>query len=69
MNAIYMSELALQYFPNSTQRSATSQLHRWIVLNTELTAKLEELHFKPRQRALTPLQHAAIIRHLGEPGA
>lgn len=69
MNAIYMSELAQQYFPNSTQRSATSQLHRWIVLNTELTAKLEELHFKPRQRALTPLQHAAIIRHLGEPGA
>lgn len=69
MNAIYMSELALQYFPNSTQRSATSQLHRWIVLNTELTAKLEELHFKPRQRALTPLQHEAIVRHLGEPGA
>lgn len=69
MNAIYMSELALQYFPKSTQRSATSQLHRWIVLNTELTAKLEELHFKPRQRALTPLQHEAIVRYLGEPGA
>ena len=69
MNAIYMSELAQQYFPKSTQRSATSQLHRWIVLNTELTAKLEELHFKPRQRALTPLQHEVIIRYLGEPGA
>lgn len=68
MNAIYMSELAQQYFPKSTQRSATSQLHRWIVLNTELTEKLEELHFKPRQRALTPLQHEAIVRHLGEPG-
>ena len=25
MNAIYMSELAQQYFPNSTPRSATSQ--------------------------------------------
>ena len=44
MNAIYMSELAQQYFPNSTPRSATSQLHRWIVLNPELTAKLEELY-------------------------
>lgn len=63
-----MSELAQQYFPKSTQRSATSQLHRWIVLNTELTEKLEELHFKPRQRALTPLQHEAIVRYLGEPG-
>jgi len=30
MNAIYMSDLAQQYFPNSTPRSATSQLHRWI---------------------------------------
>lgn len=68
MNAIYMSDLAQQYFPNSTQRSATSQLHRWIVLNPELTAKLEELHFVPRQRALTPLQHEAIVRYLGEPG-
>lgn len=68
MNAIFMSDLAQQYFPNSTQRSATSQLHRWIVLNPELTAKLEELHFMPRQRALTPLQHEAIVRHLGDPG-
>lgn len=48
MNAIYMSELAQQYFPNSTPRSASSQLHRWIILNPELTAKLEELHFVPR---------------------
>lgn len=68
MNAIYMSELAQQYFPNSTKRSASTQLHRWIVLNTELVSKLEELHFVRRQRALTPLQHEAIVRHLGEPG-
>ena len=66
MNAIYMSELAQQYFPNSTPRSASSQLHRWIILNPELTAKLEELHFVPR--ALTPLQHEAIVAFLGEPG-
>ena len=68
MNALYMSDLAQQYFPNSTPRSATSQLHRWIVLNPELTAKLEELHFVSRQRALTPLQHEAIVMFLGEPG-
>ena len=68
MKAIYMSELAQQYFPNSTQRSATSQLHRWIVLNPELVARLKELHFVPRQRALTPLQYEAIVGLLGEPG-
>lgn len=68
MNAIYMSDLAQQYFPNSTPRSASAQLHRWIVLNPELVSKLEELHFVPRQRALTPLQHEAIVRYLGEPG-
>ncbi|WP_317239247.1 DUF4248 domain-containing protein [Bacteroides sp. ET71] len=51
----------------STPRSAVAQLHRWIVLNTELHARLEELHFKPRQRALTTLQHETILRFLGEP--
>lgn len=68
MNAIYMSDLAQAYFPGSTPRSASSQLHRWIKLNPELQTKLEELHYKPRQRALTPLQHEAIVKCLGEPG-
>lgn len=67
MTAIYMSELAQAYFPKSTPRSASAQLHRWIMMNTELKARLEELHFKPRQRALTPLQHEAIVQYLGEP--
>ena len=40
---IYLSDLAQQYFPDSTPRSAVSQLHRWIALNTELTRRLEEL--------------------------
>lgn len=68
MNAIYMSDLAQAYFPRSTPRSASAQLHRWIKLNTQLQNKLEELHYKPRQRALTPLQHEAIVGCLGEPG-
>ncbi len=68
MNAIYFSDLAQKYFPRSTSRSASAQLHRWIELNTELKAKLAELHYRPRQRALTPLQHEAIVRYLGEPG-
>lgn len=68
MNAIYMSDLAQAYFPNSTPRSASAQLHRWIKLNPELQARLEELHYHQRQRALTPLQHEAITECLGEPG-
>lgn len=66
---IYLNELAQQYFPRSTPRSAVSQLHRWLLLNPELTARLEELHYHTRQRALTPLQYQAFIRYLGEPGA
>jgi len=31
MKAIYMSELALEYFPRSTKRSAVTQLRRWVV--------------------------------------
>lgn len=68
IKAIYMSELAQRYFPRSTPRSAMSQLHRWIDLNTDLKQRLKDLHFAPRQRALTPLQHEAILFYLEEPG-
>lgn len=68
IKAIYMSELAQRYFPRSTPRSAMSQLHRWIDLNTDLKQRLKDLHFAPRQRALTPLQYEAILFYLGEPG-
>ena len=68
MKAIFISDLAQSYFPNSTARSAVTQLHRWMQLNTDLQHRLQELHFKPRQRSLTPLQHKAVIDHLGEPG-
>lgn len=36
IHAIYMSDLAQAYFPRSTPRSASAQLHRWIKLNTDL---------------------------------
>ena len=68
MNAIYFTDLALRYFPHSTKRSASEQLRRWISLNPDLRRRLAELHYRPRQRALTPLQHAAVLEYLGEPG-
>jgi len=67
MNAIYLTDLAQLYFPKSTQRSAVTQLRRWITMNPELQKRLEELHYRKGQRALTPLQHQAITDFLGEP--
>ena len=69
MNAIYLTDLALLYFPHSTPRSAVSQLRRWVNLNSELQQRLTELHYQKGQRALTPLQHAAFVEFLGDPGA
>ena len=68
MKTIYMTDLALQYFPRSTKRSAVTQLRRWIVQCNPLKERLEALSFHKGQRILTPLQHQAILDHLGEPG-
>lgn len=67
MKAIYLNDLAREYFPDSTSKSACTQLHRWVKLNTGLQEKLAELHYSPRQRSLTPLQHQAFIDFLGAP--
>lgn len=68
MNAIYVNELARQYFPHSTRHSAVTQLRRWIVLCMPLQNRLEELSFHKGQRALTPKQHEAIVEFIGDPG-
>lgn len=67
MHAIYLTDLALRYFPRSSARSAVTQLRRWITLNKDLQQRLDELHYKKGQRTLTPLQHEAICHFLGEP--
>lgn len=60
-------ELALLYFPNSTKKSASVQLRRWIVYNVNLTERLKINGFKKGQRVLTPKQVNMIILYLGEP--
>lgn len=67
MKAIYLTDLALKYFPDSSKRSAVTQLRRWISLNQPLRERLDELSFHKGQRILTPLQHEAIVHYLGEP--
>lgn len=68
MKSISMNELAQEYFPNSNKRSAVTQLRRWVVICVPLQHRLEELSFRKGQRMLTPLQHAAVLEFLGEPG-
>jgi len=68
MKTMYVTDLALQYFPKSTKRSAVTQLRRWIVKCKPLTERLEQLSFHKGQRILTPLQYQAVIDYLGEPG-
>ena len=68
MKAIYLTDLAQQYFPHSSSRSSVTQLRRWVTMNNELQNRLKELHYQKGQRALTPLQHKAFLEFLGEPG-
>jgi hypothetical protein len=60
-------ELALLYFPNSTKKSATTQLRRWIRRNLELRSTLAQLGFADHQRILTPRQVEVILQFVGEP--
>ncbi|NDA63900.1 MAG: DUF4248 domain-containing protein, partial [Chitinophagia bacterium] len=55
------------YFPNSTKKSATTQLRRWIRRNRELRNTLAQLGFAERQRILTPRQVEVVVQFVGEP--
>jgi hypothetical protein len=60
-------ELAMLYFPNSTKKSASAQLGRWIRNNENLKKQWDELGFKSRKKILTPSQVKIIIECFGEP--
>jgi hypothetical protein len=60
-------ELALLYFPNSTKRSASTQLGRWVRQNDKLKKQLNELGFRPKKKILTPSQVKLIVELFGEP--
>ncbi len=62
------SDLAAAYFPNiSDDATARRNLRRWIALNPELTKRLQQAGYRPRQRYFTPKQVDAIFDILGEP--
>ncbi len=60
-------ELAMLYFPNSTKKSASAQLGRWIRNNEKLKIQLLNGGFKYGQRLLTTMQVMILITMLGEP--
>ena len=60
-------ELAMLYFSNSTKKSASAQLGRWIQGNDNLKNQLTEMGFKPKKKLLTPNQVKLIIEVFGEP--
>jgi hypothetical protein len=61
------SELALLYFPNSTKKSASTQLGRWMRQNDKLKMQLLELGYMPRKKILTPVQVKLIVELFGKP--
>ena len=60
-------ELALQYFPNISQKSATMQLLKWVRVSRTLVDQLEESGWHTGKKYLTPRQKDYIVQHLGEP--
>lgn len=65
--AYSLKELGGMYFPNSSARSGSTQLKRWIVLNERLSEALRENGYTSGQRYLTPKQVGLIFEYLGEP--
>ncbi len=60
-------ELAMLYFPNSTKKSASAQLGRWIRENEKLKSKWLEIGFKGKKKILTPIQVEILIGIFGVP--
>ena len=60
-------ELAMLYLPNSTKKSASAQLGRWILQNENLKKQWVEKGFKQRKKILNPSQVKLIVKAFGEP--
>ena len=60
-------ELAMLYFPNSTKKSASVQLRRWLTSDNNLKTNLGNSGLKKWQKLLTPKQVGIIVNYIGEP--
>jgi hypothetical protein len=60
-------ELAQQYFPSITPKSAATALREWIFSDQLLMQQLSENGFEKSKRVLSPKQVALIVERLGNP--
>lgn len=67
VRAYGFGELAQLYFPHVTKKSASTQLGKWIEINSELKLQLKSYGFKRGKRILTPKQVEIIVINIGEP--
>lgn len=61
------SEVASFYFKYIQQKSASTQLTRWIQRDVELYEELILAGYRKGQRLFTPLQLSILLDHLGDP--
>jgi citrate lyase alpha subunit len=60
-------ELALLYFPNSSKKSASTQLGRWIKLHASLHEQLVNSGLQRGMKILTPKHVEILVAYLGRP--
>jgi len=59
--------LTIYNIPNSTKKSASTQLGRWIRQKERLKKQLNELGYKEGKKILTPNQVKTLAQYFGEP--
>lgn len=67
IKAYGLQELGQVYFPNSTPRSESAMLKKWIKQNPNLLASLTRAGYFNGQRILTPKQVRIIVEYLDPP--
>lgn len=67
IQALHLKEIAGIYFPNSTPRSANTQIKRWFMYNKALMKALSDAGYVNGQRVFTPKQVQLVFEYLGEP--
>lgn len=66
-SGLKFGDLAMEYAPGDTRRSASQRLKRWILRCADLYEALRAAGWRRGHRLLTPRQEALIRHYLGEP--
>ncbi|OIP02438.1 MAG: hypothetical protein AUJ98_01425 [Bacteroidetes bacterium CG2_30_33_31] len=61
------NELAREYKPHLSKKSAANYFNRLIKQNPDLELELRKARYKPRMQTLSPLMESVFVEFLGEP--